>query len=84
MTNTKAAIVWVEEVVDNVILFFRSSFPELWKEYLTQERQNHEIDGQLSAKLRSVLRVKFPGKNSVEIGLLILRIRVKTIEDLDQ
>lgn len=76
------AYAWREDEVVAFVFFFKKNFPELYADYLSQERNGRQIDAELSIKVRRLAEEWMPGLDWDDYGELFGKLRSYAEESL--
>jgi hypothetical protein len=66
---------WRDDEVQSFVEYFKQELPDDYAEYLRQERENNEIDSELSWRVRRLADKWIPGLTYTDNGNLISKVR---------
>lgn len=66
---------WHDEEVQAFVEYFKQELPGDYAEYLRQERENNEIDSELSWRVRRLVDKWIPGLTYVDNGNFVSKVR---------
>lgn len=74
---------WTDENVEQTIHLIKTEDPQLWKRYLTGEKEHHHVDEDNSLAMYRLARSRlFPDATLGDLGTLLFEIRVKVRSEL--